>query len=98
MGESFVDVSYRGLDLGKRLKLRDVRSDAGYLEIPLPMPVGTQIEIAVDEGLKIEATVTGVHEQVAGSDQHPGMRVRPALAGGAAQWWQARVDGAAEAE
>ena len=97
MGESFVDVSYRGLEVGKRLKLRDVRSESGYLEIPLPMPVGTKLEIAVDDGLRIEAVVTSVHEQVGGSDAHPGMRLAPALSGKAAEWWQGRVDAAAEA-
>lgn len=92
MGESFVDVSYRGLDLGRRLKLRDLRPEAGYLEIPLPMPVGTQIELVTDDGLKIAAHVTHVHEQVAGSDVHPGMRIKPHLGGAAVKWWQSRID------
>jgi hypothetical protein len=97
MGESFVDVSYRGLELGRRLKLRDVRPEAGYVEIPLPMPVGTEVELVTDDGLKIAAHVTHVHEQVAGSDVHPGMRIKPHLGGAAVKWWQSRIDAAAVA-
>ncbi len=92
MGESFVDVSYRGLELGRRLKLRELRAESGYLEIPLPMPVGTRVEIATDEGLRFEALVTQVHEQIGGSDQQPGMRLAPKLSGASAQWWSDRVD------
>jgi hypothetical protein len=97
MGESFVDVSYRGLELGRRLKLRDVVPEAGYLEIPLPMPVGTELELVTDDGLKIAAHVTQVHEQVAGSPVHPGMRIKPHLGGAAVKWWQARIDAGAVA-
>src|SRR5688500_5074470 len=97
MGESFVDVSYRGLDLGRRLKLRDLRPEAGYLEMSLPMPVGTTIELVTDDGVTIATVVTAVHEQVAGSDQAPGMRLRPSLAGKAVGWWTERVDAAAVA-
>lgn len=97
MGESFVDVSYRGLELGKRLKLRDVVPEAGYVEIPLPMPVGTEIELVTDEGLKIAAHVTQVHEQIAGAAAHPGMRIKPHLGGAAVKWWQARIDAGAVA-
>lgn len=97
MGESFVDVSYRGLEVGKRLRLRDVRSETGYVEVPLPMPVGTRVEIVADGGLRIEAMVTGIHEQVGGSDAQPGMRVKPVLSGASATWWQERVDAQAEA-
>jgi hypothetical protein len=97
MGESFVDLSYRGLDLGKRLKLTDFHVDAGYVEIPLPMPVGTRVEIATDDGMRIEAMVTHVHEQVAGSDRKPGMRLVPSLTGKAKEWWTSQVDRAAVA-
>jgi hypothetical protein len=97
MGESFVDVTYRGLELGKRLRLRDLRPEAGYLEIPLPMPVGTHLILRTDEGLEIPAHVTAVHEQVAGGDVHPGMRLKPHLGGAAVSWWQSRIDQAAVA-
>ena len=92
MSESFVDLSYRGLALGKRIKLTQVRAAAGYLEMPAPMPVGTTIGIATDDGILLEATVAEVREQVTGSDRVPGMIVRPKLdADEARTWWKQRV-------
>lgn len=92
MSESFVDLSYRGLALGKRIKLTQVRPATGYLEMPTPMPVGTTIAIATDDGVQLEALVTEVHEQVGGSDRVPGMLVKPQLDDGAASaWWTARA-------
>lgn len=92
MIESFVDLTYRGLALGRRIKLTQVRPSTGYLELPMPMPVGTAIAIATDEGVTLEATVTQIHEQVGGSDRVPGMIVKPQLGGdAAASWWKARV-------
>lgn len=92
MSESFVDLSYRGLALGKRIKLTQVRADAGWLELPAPMPIGTVIGIATEDGVMIEARVAEVHEQVTGRERPPGMRVVPAFEAEAARaWWQARV-------
>ena len=92
MSESFVDLSYRGLALGKRIKLTQVRAAAGYLEMPTPMPVGTTIGIAADDGMSLEATVIEVHEQVTGSDRAPGMSVKPKLEADAQRaWWKERV-------
>ncbi|MBA3541582.1 MAG: hypothetical protein H0T79_18355, partial [Deltaproteobacteria bacterium] len=94
MIESFVDLTYRGLPLGRRIKLARVRPTNGYLELPTPMPVGTTITIVTDEGVAIEAVVHAIHEQVGGSDKTPGMQVFPTLAGAAAEvaaWWSARV-------
>ena len=92
MIESFVDLTYRGLALGRRIKLTQVRPTTGYLELPMPMPVGTAIAIATDEGVTLDAVVVQIHEQVGGSDRVPGMTVRPALGVEAASsWWQARV-------
>ena len=92
MSESFVDLSYRGLALGKRIKLTQVRPTTGVLEVPAPMPVGTTIGIATDEGVLLEALVAEVHEQVGGSERPPGMIVRPKLDADAQQtWWRARV-------
>ncbi len=92
MIESFVDLTYRGLSLGRRVKLSQVRPSTGYLETPAPMPVGTLIQIATDEGLALEATVTSIHEQTGGSDRAPGMTVAPKLSGEALEsWWRARV-------
>jgi len=93
MSESFVDLSYRGLALGKRIKLTQVRPTSGYLEMPTPMPVGTPIGIATDEGVLMEALVTEIHEQVGGSDRIPGMVVKPKLDADAAhKWWTSRVE------
>ncbi|HEU4729856.1 MAG TPA: hypothetical protein VFT22_18295 [Kofleriaceae bacterium] len=92
MIESFVDVTVRGLSLGRRIRLGQVRPSSGYLEVAGPMPVGTHVVIATDDGVAIDATVTWVHEQVAGESRPPGMIVAPALAGDqAAAWWAARV-------
>jgi hypothetical protein len=90
--ESFVDLTYRGLALGRRIKLTQVRPTTGYLELPMPMPVGTLVAISTDEGVTLEATVTQIHEQVGGSERVPGMTVKPQLGGEAALgWWKARV-------
>jgi len=88
---SFVDLSYRGLALARRVKLTQVRPTTGYVEMPAPMPVGTQISIATDEGVAIEAVVAEIHEQVGGATHTPGMLVQPALSGAAAEWWKARI-------
>ncbi|MDB4954770.1 MAG: hypothetical protein JWO36_2339 [Myxococcales bacterium] len=90
--ESFVDLTYRGLQLGRRVKLTAVRPSTGYLEIPMPMPVGTAIAILTDDTVALEAVVVEIHEQVGGSERAPGMVVKPKLEAEAAKkWWQARV-------
>jgi hypothetical protein len=92
VNESFVDLTYRGLSLGRRIKLTQMRPSSGYLELPSPMPVGTHIAVAADDGVQFEATVAWIHEQVAGSDRPPGMVVIPELdADAAAAWWKAHV-------
>jgi hypothetical protein len=97
MSESLVDLSYRGLALGKRIKLTQVRPTAGFLEMPIPMPVGTTIGIATDDGVLLEATVAEVHEQVTGTERAPGMMVKPKLDADAARaWWKERVSIAEE--
>jgi len=87
MGDSFVDVTYRGLEVGRRLRMRDFTSDAAWVEAPSPMPVGTEVEVVLDNGARFHATVSRVHEQVGGGERPPGMRVRPALAGDLRAWW-----------
>ena len=94
MSESFVDLSYRGLALARRVKLTQVRPSTGYVEMPTPMPVGTHVAIATDDGVAIEAVVTEIHEQIGGATHTPGMLVKPALEGAGADWWKARVSGA----
>lgn len=92
VNESFVDLTYRGLSLGRRVRLSQVRPSTGYLELPAPMPVGSRIAIAAEDGTAFDAVVTAIHEQVAGSDRTPGMIVAPALAAEpATAWWAARV-------
>jgi hypothetical protein len=92
MTETFVDLLYRGLPLGRRIKLTQVRPHNGYLEHPTPMPVGTAISVATDDGFVLDAVVTGVHEQVGGSEVAPGMRFAPTLASDQmTTWWKARV-------
>ncbi len=90
--ESFVDLTYRGLALGRRIQLTEVRPATAFVELATPMPVGTQVAIVTDDGLALDATVTWIHEQVTGSDRAPGMVIAPALAAeAAAAWWKARV-------
>ena len=92
VGESFVDLTYRGLPLGRRIKLTQIRPSTGYLELPAPMPVGTRIAMATDDGVAIDAVVTQVHEQAAGSEQQPGMTIAPGFSEAAAvAWWKERV-------
>lgn len=88
--EAFVDVTWRGLEVGKRVKLHGFRAGEAYIDHTTPMPVGTQLALRTDEGLDIAVTVRRVHEQVGGSTETPGMQVEPALAGATADWWRAR--------
>jgi hypothetical protein len=90
--EAFVDVAYRGLEVGRRLRLREVGPRTGYVEVGTPMPVGAGLVLRTDEGVSIAAVVIRVHEQVAGADMPPGMRIRTEeLDGAAAGWWQGLV-------
>src|ERR1044071_7223832 len=90
--ESFVDLTYRGLSLGRRIRLTQIRPSSGYLELPAPMPVGSQIAVIADDGAVFDAIVTGIHEQISGSERVAGMTVSPALGdAAAAAWWTSRV-------
>ncbi len=93
MSETFVDLTYRGLSLGRRIKLARVRATNGYLEHPTPMPVGTAVAIVTDDGLTFDAVVEAVHEQVGGSAEPPGMRVKPVFANDQlSAWWGEHVE------
>lgn len=93
MSEAFVDVSWRGLEVGKRVKLHAVRADNAYVDHAAPMPVGTMLAIRTDEGYEITASVVRVHEQVGGSTEVPGMQIVPLnLSAEAQAWWSARVE------
>jgi hypothetical protein len=91
MNDSFVDLSYRGLALARRVKLTQVKPSTGYVEMPTPMPVGTLVAIATEDGVSIEAVVAEIHEQVGGATVTPGMLVKPTLDAASAEWWKARV-------
>ncbi|MBP9087692.1 MAG: hypothetical protein KBG15_16335 [Kofleriaceae bacterium] len=91
MIESFVDLTYRGIELARRVKLTAVSASHGYLEVATPMPVGTEVAITTDENVRFTALVSEIHEQIAGATQAPGMRVAPSLLEADAQsWWAAR--------
>jgi hypothetical protein len=93
-GETFVDVTYRGLDLGRRQRLCEVGPTTAYLEHPAPMPVGTRLELSTDVGVVLGVEVARVHEQIAGAERTPGMRVRaPRLDARAAEVWRGLVSG-----
>ena len=89
MSESFVDVTYRGLSLGRRVKLAQVRpSDWAISRFRSPMPVGSSIAIITDDTVALDATVVEVHEQVAGSKPRPAWScARSSMA-----TWRALVD------
>ncbi len=90
--EAFVDVTWRGLEVGKRVKLHGIHPGDGYLDHATPMPVGTLLSIKTDDGLEFSATVTRVHEQVGGTNESPGMQIAPSLEGAAKAWWKTRAE------
>ena len=92
MPETFVDVTSRGLEVGRQLRLCDVGPGGAYLEHPLPMPVGARLRIDAGDGIAIAAVVVRVQEQVAGAERPPGMFVKVIeMAGAAEAWWKERV-------
>lgn len=91
-GEAFVDVSYRGIELGARLKLSEIGPRTAYLEIPKPMPVGTRVHVTIESGQTFGGRVLRVNEQVAGAERPAGMRIEvDALDGDVKAWWDGRV-------
>ena len=91
--DPYVDVLYRGLEVAKRVRLADFQRGTGYLEVPAPMPAGTEIEVVTDGGVRFTAVVRSIHEQVGGATQAPGMRIAPRLADTDAQtWWQQQTE------
>jgi hypothetical protein len=89
--EQFVNVTCRGLEVGKSLKLLDFGPSTAFLEAATPVPVGTPLEITTDNGLTIAARVVRVQEQVAGAETAPGMRVAVELGSKAKGWWAEQV-------
>ena len=88
--EEFVDVTYRGIEVGNQLKLIEFGPTTAYLEHPKPLPVGTQLDL-VAAGLQFSVRVLRVNEQVAGAEVEAGMRVGVALEGEVKGWWEEKV-------
>jgi hypothetical protein len=56
------------------------------------MPVGSRLELVADGGIAVEVEVVRVHEQVAGAERSPGMRIKvPVLERAAAALWQGLI-------
>jgi hypothetical protein len=90
--EHLVDVTYRGLELGRGLRLSHVGSRSAYLACDAPLPVGSELLLAVADGPRIAVRVLRVQEHPAVLP--PGMRVGViGLEEEAQAWWEARVTG-----
>lgn len=87
-----MDLMYRGLALGNRVRLTEAQVSAGFLELAAPMPVGTTMTLSTDEGVSFEVTVVEVCEQAT-----PGMVVKPVVSPAAEAWWGANVGSIAAA-
>jgi hypothetical protein len=93
--EQFVNVSYRGIDVGAALKMIEFGPTTAYLELTTPMPVGTTLDVETEGGVSLRATVVRIQEQVAGAEMPPGMRVRAIeLGADASAWWKSAMSGA----
>jgi hypothetical protein len=93
MAETLVDIGYRGVSVGKRARLVEVRPSTAFVELAAPMPVGSALTLVDDAGTAIAATVKRVREQVSGATTVAGMTVAPDLDDDEARtWWQARVE------
>ena len=102
MSEDFVDVTWRGLEVARKARLRAIApggrpSGTGHLEHGTPMPIGTALVVTTAAGQTLGATVTAVREQIGGRTEPPGMDVAIVASGEAAAWWQTRVEAAVAA-
>jgi hypothetical protein len=89
--EALVDLSYRGLVLGRRLRLLQVGPRSAYVAHDAPMPVGTELVLTVDESLVIRAEVARVREGDS-KDGPAGMWLwADAAEQPARAWWDAHV-------
>lgn len=84
--DTYVDLTYRGLPLGNRVKLTEVQPEAGFLHLVDPMPVGTAIMVVAGDGPVFEVTVVEVREH-----KSPGMVVKPMFDAASRAWWSNRV-------
>jgi hypothetical protein len=69
----FVDLTYRGLRVAHKAKLREEAS-AVFVEHEAPLPVGSHVTVVRGAGER-EARVQSVIEQEAGAKSPPGMRL-----------------------
>lgn len=81
-----MDLAYRGLAMGSRVRLTDGTSHTGFLGLSAPMPVGTTLTVSTEEGVSFEVVVVEVREQTV-----PGMVVKPVVSPAAQAWWGANV-------
>ena len=70
-GEAFVDVTYRGLEVGRRLKLWDVGPSTAYVEVSTPMPVGAEVVIQLDERVSVPTGIANFHHTFAPEGKLP---------------------------
>ncbi len=92
----FVELQYRGLDLGSNLRMEEFFEEQAFLHCASPMPVGTEVTIQSDD-IVIVALVAHVNEAVAGQEVKVGMVVSPVdLEGTGLDWWKQRVAKAAK--
>lgn len=92
MSEDFVDVTWRGLEVVKKAKLRGKDARSAYLEHGTPMPTGSQLVIRTADGHELAAVVARVQEQIGGRTEPPGMELAIEAQGAAATWWLSRVE------
>lgn len=94
--EQRVDVSYRGLEVGRGLQLSHVGPRTAYLALDAPMPVGSELQLAVTDGPRITVRVLRVQEHARvlehAGELPPGMRLGViGLDEEARAWWEALV-------
>jgi hypothetical protein len=90
-GQQQVDVSYQGLSVGEGLVMRDFGPTTAQVELADPMPVGTELAVAVPDGVGFSARVVRVQEKTEGVDVGF-MRVAVSeLPDDVKAWWDALV-------
>ena len=75
-GEQFVDVTYRGLDLGKGLRISELQPSSAVVEHPEPMPAGTELALIADDKT-MSIVVVHVREKTSTSKAPAAMIVAP---------------------
>ncbi|ACY17720.1 hypothetical protein [Haliangium ochraceum] len=84
---ALVDLSYRGLRLGEALSLTRIGPQVAYLHFETPMPVGSELELALDG---TEPVAVRVARAIETGDGPTGMWLHAELeaaSDGARSWW-----------